>query len=141
MGAKVAWRGQDFKKLEPGCETTYIEASKVVMGAVTGSIVIPNSVLLNWPFWFPGHQKLKQLGIKKRESSMHTKHLLHQERQYTFKHKTTQSNSMSQLLQAHLSEEELNGNLFLITAAGFETTANTISYAIMLLVRNPRWQE
>ncbi|KAJ5502995.1 Cytochrome P450 [Penicillium fimorum] len=57
---------------------------------------------------------------------------------------------MSQLLQASaeqenaedsLSEEELNGNLFLFTAAGFETTANTISYAIMLLARHPRWQE
>ncbi|KAJ5977571.1 hypothetical protein N7501_000913 [Penicillium viridicatum] len=57
---------------------------------------------------------------------------------------------MSQLLEASaeqgntdksLSEEELNGNLFLFTAAGFETTANIISYAIMLLVRYPRWQE
>ncbi|KAJ5617380.1 Cytochrome P450 [Penicillium hordei] len=56
---------------------------------------------------------------------------------------------MSQLLQASAEQgntddslsEELNGNLFLFTAAGFETTANIISYAIILLVRYPKWQE
>lgn len=122
------------------------------MGAITGPIVIPTSILLNWPSWLPGHQNLKQLGISKREFSRHTKSLLDKERQRTFKDKAAlrRSNIMSQLLQASteqgntdnsLSEEELNGNLFLFTAAGFETTANIISHAIMLLIRYPKWQE
>ncbi|KGO39614.1 Cytochrome P450 [Penicillium expansum] len=152
MGAKVPWRSQDGEKPMPGFKTTYIEASKVVMGAVAGPIVIPTNILLNWPSWLPGYQWLKQLGISKREFSMHTKSLLDKERHRTFKKKAAlgRGNIMSQLLQASaeqgntddsLSEEELNGNLFLFTAAGFETTANTISYAIMLLIRYPKWQE
>lgn len=152
MGAKAPWRSRDNEKPDPGFDTTYIEASKVVMSAITGPIVIPISILLNWPSWLPGHQNLKQLGISKREFSRHTKSLLDKERQRTFKDKTAlrRSNIMSQLLQAsaeqgntdnNLSEEELNGNLFLFTAAGFETTANIISHAIILLVRYPKWQE
>ncbi|CAI7621474.1 unnamed protein product [Penicillium viridicatum] len=130
MGAKALWRSEDDEKPEPRFETTYIEASKVVMDAITGPIAIPTSILLNWPSWLPGHQNLKQLGISKREFSMHIKSLLDKERQ------SEQGNTDNSL-----SEEELNGNLFLFTEAGFETTANIISYAIMLLVRYPRWQE
>ncbi|KAJ5977572.1 hypothetical protein N7501_000914 [Penicillium viridicatum] len=75
MGAKAPWRSEDDEIPEPGFETTYIEASKVVMGTITGPIVIPTSILLNWPSWLPGHQHLKQLGISKREFSMHNQKL------------------------------------------------------------------
>ena len=56
---------------------------------------------------------------------------------------------MSQLLQAsegdgktgkQLSDSELQGNLFIFTAAGFDTTANTLSYSLVLLCRFPEWQ-
>ena len=33
------------------------------------------------------------------------------------------------------------GNLFIFTAAGFDTTANTLSYALVLLCRYPEWQD
>ncbi|KAK0940387.1 hypothetical protein LTR91_027204, partial [Friedmanniomyces endolithicus] len=32
------------------------------------------------------------------------------------------------------------GNLFVFGAAGFDTTANTLSYALVLLARYPAWQ-
>ncbi|KAL6160551.1 hypothetical protein ACJQWK_02187 [Exserohilum turcicum] len=40
----------------------------------------------------------------------------------------------------YLTEEEIAGNLFIFTAAGFDTTANTMSYAISLLAAHPEWQ-
>ena len=40
-----------------------------------------------------------------------------------------------------LSDEEMMGNLFVFTGAGFDTTANTISYALITLARYPQWQE
>ncbi|KAJ5473553.1 Cytochrome P450 [Penicillium sp. IBT 31633x] len=152
MGAKAPWKSKDGEKPEPGFKMTYIEACKVVMESVTGPIVIPTRILLNWPSWLPGYQKMRQLGVGKREFPMHTKVLLDQERQRARSEKTTteRGNIMSHLLQASaengnadksLSEEELNGNLFLFTAAGFETTANTLSYAMMLLARHPKWQD
>jgi hypothetical protein len=39
-----------------------------------------------------------------------------------------------------LTEEEIAGNLFIFTAAGFDTTANTMSYAVTLLAVYPEWQ-
>jgi cytochrome P450 len=40
----------------------------------------------------------------------------------------------------YLTEEEIAGNLFIFTAAGFDTSANTLCYAIALLAANPEWQ-
>jgi cytochrome P450 len=41
---------------------------------------------------------------------------------------------------SYLTEEEIAGNLFIFTAAGFDTTANTMSYAVTLLAVYPEWQ-
>lgn len=40
-----------------------------------------------------------------------------------------------------LTEEEISGNLFTFTAAGFDSTANTMGYAVTLLAAYPEWQE
>jgi cytochrome P450 len=42
--------------------------------------------------------------------------------------------------KSYLTEEEIAGNLFIFTAAGFDTTANTMSYAVTLLAIYPEWQ-
>ncbi|KAK0634548.1 cytochrome P450 [Bombardia bombarda] len=39
-----------------------------------------------------------------------------------------------------LTEDEIGGNLFLFTAAGFDTTANTLTYAMTILAATPEWQ-
>ncbi|KAK8104428.1 uncharacterized protein PG998_011461 [Apiospora kogelbergensis] len=40
----------------------------------------------------------------------------------------------------YLTEDEIAGNLFIFTAAGFDTTSNTLGYAITLLAAYPEWQ-
>ncbi|KAK1584969.1 cytochrome P450 [Colletotrichum navitas] len=42
--------------------------------------------------------------------------------------------------KTHLTEEEIGGNLFVFTIAGFDTTANTLAYAVTLLAAYPEWQ-
>ncbi|KAL8366308.1 hypothetical protein RB595_004870 [Gaeumannomyces hyphopodioides] len=42
--------------------------------------------------------------------------------------------------KSYLTEEEIAGNLFIFTAAGFDTTANTMAYAVTLLAACPEWQ-
>ncbi|RAH47808.1 cytochrome P450 [Aspergillus brunneoviolaceus CBS 621.78] len=37
--------------------------------------------------------------------------------------------------------EELSGNLYVFTVAGYETTANTMGFAVTLLAAYPEWQE
>lgn len=59
------------------------------------------------------------------------------------------SNILSQLVTASrdqekgvmLTDSDLRGNLFIFTAAGFETTANTLTFAFSMLARYPEWQE
>jgi len=40
-----------------------------------------------------------------------------------------------------LTEDEIRGNLFTFSAAGFDTTANTMGYAVILLTAYPQWQD
>jgi len=48
--------------------------------------------------------------------------------------------SLDKITKTFLTEEEIAGNLFVFTAAGFDTTANTMSYAVTLLAVYPEWQ-
>ncbi|KAK2029011.1 cytochrome P450 [Colletotrichum zoysiae] len=42
--------------------------------------------------------------------------------------------------KTYLTEDEIGGNLFIFTIAGFDTTANTLAYAVTLLAAYPEWQ-
>ena len=42
---------------------------------------------------------------------------------------------------SNLSEDEITGNLFNFTIAGFDTTASTMAYALMALAIQPQWQD
>ena len=149
LGASVTWNGDDDEKPREGYKLTYIGAIKTVINGIAGPIILPIWLMKNWPWFMPGHEFLKALAPAMVEFPLHTKHLLEQEKQRIISHGgQTQSNIMSQLLQASeqeekskaLTEEEMLGNLFIFTAAGFDTTANTLSYALVLLCRYPEWQ-
>ena len=149
MGNSVPWKSDDDEKIPPGFKMTYMGATQTVMDAVLGPISFPIALLTRWPSWLPGHETMKKLGIAKREFIRHTDRLLEEERK-RMGEKSTRNNIMSQMLQASeldstkrkaLSDDEMRGNLFVFTAAGFETTANTLSYALMYLVRYPLWQD
>lgn len=156
MGASVEWDDdKDDKPVEP-YRQTYMEAVKHVINGVAGPIILPEWFLLNYPSFMPGYNFLKPLGYAVQEFPIHTRRKLEEERQRTLAaHGQTRSNIMAQLLQASeegadgissqkggqaLSEEEMLGNLFIFTAAGFDTTANTLAYALALLCRYPSWQ-
>ncbi|KAF2100319.1 cytochrome P450 [Rhizodiscina lignyota] len=150
MGASVPWKNGDGEKPKPGFKMSYIDTVKAVIYAVTGPILLPTWLLLRWPSWLPGHDKLTELGCAKVEFPKHTALMLEEERLRSESSKgKSRSNIMSQLLQAsqqeqahkRLSDEEMMGNLFVFTAAGFDTTANTLSFALMFLARYPQWHD
>jgi cytochrome P450 len=154
MGMSVEWRDNDNEKPKPGFKMTYIEAVKSVINNVAGPMILPQWFLSNYPSFLPGYENLKSLSYAMMEFPIHTRDLLEQERLRTVAaHGKTRSNIMSQLLQASeqgdgdikggkaLSEDEMLGNLFIFTAAGFDTTANTLAYALVLLSRYPQWQD
>ena len=158
MGASIPWRNEVTEQPKPGFKQTYIQSVKTVIESVQGPILLPQWFLLNYPKFLPAYQYMKTLGFANEEFSMHTTDMLEEERQRSQEEggKSTRSNIMSQLLQASehpvdsdaknangnaLSDEEMTGNLFIFTAAGFDTTANTISYALVLLARYPECQD
>lgn len=151
MGESIDWKDEKNSSPEPGFKMTYIQGVNVVIEAVTGPIIIPQWILNNWPTFLPGAKYLRKAGCAFEEFPIHTKALLEKEKQKNSLEGKTRSNIMSQLLQASnsetkngermLSDEEMVGNLFIFTAAGFDTTANTLSYALVLLARYPKWQE
>lgn len=44
-------------------------------------------------------------------------------------------------IRPYLSEDEITGNLFNFTIAGFDTTASTMAYALIALAIQPQWQD
>jgi cytochrome P450 len=49
--------------------------------------------------------------------------------------------SHSSKVSTYLTEEEIMGNLFAFTIAGYETTSTTLAYAVMMLAIDPEWQD
>ena len=151
------------EKLKPGMHLTYIDAVKIINENTAGPTVLPTPILLNWPTWLPGSKWMRDAGHAKIEFPQHTRDALSREKRHEAETGYARNNVMSALLSASdrnegegeidtemgskrrkgpaLSEEELVGNLYIFTAAGFDTTANTLSYALVLLARNPTWQD
>lgn len=150
MGASVEWNDDANEKPKPGYKLTYIEAVKVVIDAVAGPIILPKWFLKYYPSKLPGHDFIHSLGYAIDEFPIHTKDLLDQERQRSAAGDESRNSIVSQLLAASeaeskgaqgLSEAEQIGNLFIFTAAGFDTTANTLAFSFVLLARHPKWQD
>lgn len=159
MGNKQDFDGGDNQEqLKPGMHLTYIDAVKLINENTAGPTILPTSLLLNWPTWLPGSAWLRELGHAKVEFPQHTRDALAKEKRLEAETGHARNNVMSALLSASernegdpekgekkrkgpaLSEEELVGNLYIFTAAGFDTTGNTLSYALVLLARYPKWQ-
>jgi cytochrome P450 len=142
MGASVPFNNDANEKPKPGFKMTYIEAVKIVTNNVAGPIILPQWFLDNYPSFLPGHQLMKSLGEAIQEFPAHTNDLLNEEkrRSAVSKENDTRNNIMSQLLRASeagekgnaLTDEEMMGNLFIFTAAGFDTTANS-KHSILIL--------
>jgi cytochrome P450 len=81
-----------------------------------------------------------------------TRDLLDSERKIAKEASEPRNNLLSQMIKLSddskasksgltLTEPEIHGNLFIFSAAGFDTTANTMAYAVTLLAAYPEWQD
>lgn len=140
MGAAVSWSDDRTERPEPGFKQTYMQSVKALLDGVKGPLLLPQWLLLNYPPWLPGERMMHSIGHAVAEFPEHTTKLLDQERRRTCSGQgATKNNIMSQLLQASekgdesdleksgarskaLSDQEMKSNLFIFTAAGFDTT-------------------
>lgn len=147
-------------------QNRYVDAIVTVVELLAAAAFIPRS-WLTLPFM---PEALKRLGAAMNEMPDLVKNVLDRERQAnllaqsnateaTENLKNSSATIMTTLVRisdqekeqnktlassktstTYLTEEEIAGNLFVFTAAGYETTANTMGYAATLLAVYPEWQ-
>src|ERR1700744_5746378 len=147
-GHRLTWSPEPYK------DATNLRKEKLSYFNAIGLITImllEAALLPPWflkmPFMGPAH---RLLGRAMEELPTLSKELLDSEREAAKKGSGPRNNLLSNLVRLSdegkaetglsLSEDEINGNLFTFSAAGFDTTANTMGYAVMLLVAHPEWQ-
>lgn len=158
FGISLPWKEEKSKRPQ-GYRLTYMEATKTVVENIIEAAVLP-AKLLTLPIFGPSWQ---DIGHAKNEFPLHTKEMLENERKLQADSPEPRSNLMSMLVRLSdapkangatdsksddatkngqvLLEEEIFGNLFIFTSAGFDTTANTMAYALAMLATYPKWQD
>ena len=148
-GQQQSWQ-QETNKAPPGYRLAYMDAIIAVVENLMPAGLLP-AKLLSSPVM---PKSIQRIGIAVEEFPRHVKQLLETERA---SERPNQANLLSTLVTAsdaegtrstatsssksYLSESELAGNLFQFTVAGFDTTSNTMAYAITLLAIHPEWQD
>ena len=133
------------EKAPPGHSISFMEAmSSVVNNLIPAAFV--SSYVLSQPFMPAG---LKKLGVAKREFALYAHEIIAKQRES----RDIQDNLIGALVRAtdnsswatkskmYLTESEIIGNIFNITIAGFDTTANAIAYAFLAFGLYPEWQD
>lgn len=133
-----------------GHSLSYIETVSVVVHNYLVAALVP-ARLLRLPVM---PTSLRKLGAAVFDFPARTKEMVEKERKATG---LLRSNMMSALVKAsddeknparkdaksrlHMSEDEMIGNLYQFTIAGFDTTANTMAYAVTILAIHIEWQD
>ena len=123
---------------------TYVEALHSIINYLLQAAFLPP-----WFFtlpWMP--QWMRDIGTAKQRFPDLTKDILNKEREEAKTRTTTRKTLLSTLValsdaeesSAALTEEQISGNLFLFTVAGYDTTANSLAYGITILASSPKWQ-
>ncbi|KAI2848382.1 hypothetical protein CBS11852_2944 [Aspergillus niger] len=137
--------GEDWQ----GPRVSYFKTIAMVTDRFVEAVLIPNS--LKMLPCMP--QSLRQLGRQMGKVPEYIKEILNEERNTKSSEVSkTRHNLLDMLVRfadrgekdsskLSLSEAEISGNLWVFTAAGFDTTANTMGYAVMFLAQYPQWQD
>lgn len=145
-----------------------IQCISIYITDLVPAALIPKFILQNWPVFIPGARWMRDMGAAVDQIPGHIQKQLDDERRI-LDHQTSnegpvRNNIMSMLIQASeygvdedgqsgspalkngkpqrtLSEDELSGNLLVFTIAGFETTANALTFALVIMMAEPKWQD
>ncbi|KAH8900363.1 cytochrome P450, partial [Thozetella sp. PMI_491] len=135
---------------DPKAKMSYADAIALLSQFLLFSAVFP-SWFLRLPFMPP---IIQTVGTAKAQAPSLQEDMLEAERKRAASGVEERDNMMSMLARFSgpdqpkegsetaqlLNGDEISGNLFIFTAAGFDTTANTMSYAIAFMAAYPQWQ-
>jgi hypothetical protein len=144
-GQKQAWSPelQDHKGKD--ARSVYFKTISLVADRFEWAAFVPTK-LLKMPFM---SRQLQSLGCHKERMPAYTKHVLEEEQQASRAGYSSQNNFLSMLVESSdqekrvrltshaLSDDEISENLFIISTAGFETTANIMGMPSCTWWRSP----
>ena len=152
-GQPQPWTRQQLPS-QPGKKIRFIDSITILAHNYLVAALVP-SWFLRLPF-FPAW--IHMIAEAKDQFPDRTKELLQVERDLLATEKEPRHNIVSGLVQAsdaeeqyfggekirttsNLSEEELQGNLYLLSLAGMDTTANALAMSVLLLALHPELQD
>lgn len=142
-GTRQPWAQAARSSTPPaGHKLTFMEALLAIVNNHIISVFIPSRIL-TLSFMPPN---LRTLGHATSEFPQYAREMIAHER--ASRSGSTRNSLLSALVQAAddpkqnpFSEDEIVGNLFNFTLAGFDTTASTMAYAVLMLAIEPELQE
>ena len=150
FGTEKSWAETTTVGAPPGFKTTFIESIITIVNNLFPTVFIPAKYLSH----SIAPKSMQTVGVAKTEFPLHLRKSIEQERRNPSS-KSTLLTSLVKLADqdkkstttggsktsTYLSEEEIAGNLFTFTIAGFDTTANTLAYAVAMLAMDPQLQD
>ena len=145
-GDDFSW-GEANSKIRPGFKLSYIESISLVCEHLVAAALLP-AKLLTSPIMPTPAQKI---GYALQDFPRYVEDVIKAERAST----NSNSSFVSAMIKAsdegkvqsdvkakvYLNEDEFAGTLFQVTIAGYDTTANTLAYALANLALYPEWQD
>lgn len=142
-------QAEESNELQGEFGTAYFDAVKTIRENVVPLALLPMRVLQHPKM----PDRFTNFALAVQRFPSYSKQVLEHERSLVAQD-STRSNFIAMLLAEHdaktanapaaaqrLQVEEIQGNLFAFSAAGFDTTANSMIYAVALLAAYPRWQD
>lgn len=128
--------------------TAYFSTLSMIANNFTQAALIPTAIL-RLPIM---PQSIRTLAYHMQRIPEYTSSVLDDERKIAENEGSPRHNFLSLLLRLSdegkrsktgfsLTDEEISGNLFVFTTAGFETTANTMGYTVAFLAAQPEYQD
>lgn len=134
----------DDDKPPAGFHVTYLQAMRYLMDNMLAMAFVPTK-LLTMPFM---GQSLNNTAHAIHELPALTRKLLDEGRhtpgtggRANIAQLLVQEQDAAEKGAITLHEDEIVGNLFVFSAAGTDTTANTMAYALFTLAADPKWQD
>ncbi|KAJ4287309.1 hypothetical protein N0V90_012707 [Kalmusia sp. IMI 367209] len=152
-GMPTEWTA-DVKERQKNEKMDFMEALLHLVDGLILLVIFPPRLLKQ--SWMP--TAVRQIGEAYYQFYEHSSTMLQKEREALKSSATPRNSFLSSLASVNdneadpyekegrlnkpaFTEDQITGNLYTFTLAGYDTTANTMAYAVAMLVAHPEWQE
>ncbi|EER23834.1 hypothetical protein CPC735_052040 [Coccidioides posadasii C735 delta SOWgp] len=142
MGVTRPWRDDGRQIRSSAAKADHDEDSRLkfdralqmILANLVSATLVPEQILSHWPFFLPGAREMRDLASAVRHLPRMFRDMLGQEAPVTDSFHGSSDKEPS-------TKINIIRNLFIFNAAGFDTSANALSFPLVVLAAYPHWQE